>query len=78
MVGEKEIDGVEDEEEKLLNLFGNSISVHIHYAFLDYTCLSDSNYRLEGMIMQYTGLDAWVAIVLTCYIQRKWRDGHRH
>lgn len=58
------VNGKEDGEEKLLCLFGNSISVDILYVFLDYGLLSGTDDIEEGCFMQPPGLAVWIVTVL--------------
>lgn len=60
-----------------LQRFGLDVALNAYYTFLNYAPFSEEGNRVEGSIVQVARLDAWIATVATCLIERERRGYHR-
>lgn len=71
MVDGEALDEEENEKEKIMCLFRNSISVHIYHVFLHYRPLSGNDGMEEESIMQLARFHFWAAPVLTFHKRQR-------
>lgn len=75
VVGGTVVEEVEGHKKGRLWLFGNSITVNIFYAFLNYRPLKNRDEIVEGSITKRSRLDAWVAAALIRLEKKRKRGG---